>query len=663
MAEPYDVFGACILLKEVFEDDLGHLFRAVTITDEALDRTVWLRVLDAPGLPSQAIKGSFEEARTIAEAIRGAQLPAHPLFLDADGVPGLGCDYVPGQPLNLVLSRARDEAFPLQPDNALLIVEKLALALAAGKSISFSGKPLVHGFLHPGLIYLSNDGDALVTGFGIGPIFLDALRDPDVAPGARAYLAPEALAEGSPSKQADVYSLGAILFHLLTGTALPVNPDERAAALSAAHVAWDGEGLAEDIRAILNRALAPAAGDRFASADDLRSELDRLIYGGAYSPTTFNLALFMDRLFRSEIEEDELAMKHESEIDVRPYIKVEVVEPEVLLEPDDTGAGDLTHRPEAIPPAGGDGGKKLLWGVLGGAAVIAVAVGVFWLGRGTGPQQPPPEPTPTAAEIAASRQAQDDRLRELTQAMVAEMMAEREEEIRQELIARQTRIVELQQRLQRSERRAAQSTSAAASEAETQKELVAEIAEQERAQREQEDALETERLEAMNEAAQQASAENVEIGGGVTAGDSNPGPQDAQGVETAENAAALPPPNPTAASARPTAAPSRVPVKYGEFVKPEDVDTLPVVVKSQSLNWPRNAKRSKGKGVVVVRLTVNPSGGVDEVVILRADHTGWGIPESAAEAASGYRYKPGTKDGVTIATHAVITWRYDFTHE
>ena len=183
MAEPYDVFGACILLKEVFEDDLGHLFRAVTITDEALDRTVWLRVLDAPGLPSQAIKGSFEEARTIAEAIRGAQLPAHPLFLDADGVPGLGCDYVPGQPLNLVLSRARDEAFPLQPDNALLIVEKLALALAAGKSISFSGKPLVHGFLHPGLIYLSNDGDALVTGFGIGPIFLDALRDPDVAPG------------------------------------------------------------------------------------------------------------------------------------------------------------------------------------------------------------------------------------------------------------------------------------------------------------------------------------------------------------------------------------------------------------------------------------------------------------------------------------------------
>jgi TonB family protein len=664
MAEPHDVFGACILLKEVFEDDLGHLFRAGTIADEALDRSIWLRVLDGPGLPSQAIMGSFDEAREIADAIRGAQLPAHPLFLDADGVPGLGCDYVPGQPLNRVLARARDEAFPLQPDNALLIVEKLALALTAGASISLAGKPLVHGFLHPGLIYLSNDGEALVTGFGVGPTFLDALEDPNVAHGARAYLAPEALADRSPTQRADVYSLGAILFHLLTGTALPVNPDERAAALTAAHVAWDGEGLAEDIRAILNRALAPAPTGRFASADEFRTELDRLIYGGAYSPTTFNLALFMDRLFRSEIEEDELALKHESEIDVRPYIRIGAEEPEVSVEPDDAGTGDMTYAPEAVPPTGHGGNKKLLWGVLGGAAFIAVAVGVFWLGRGTGPQQPPPEPTPTAAEIAASRQAQDDRLRELTQAMVAEMMAEREEEIRQELIARQTRIIELQQRLQQSERRAAKGTVAAASEAETQKILVAEIAEQEGAQREQEDALEAERQEAMNEAAQQASAENVAIGGSaVTAGDTDPAEEGAQDVQTAENAAALPPPMPTAAPALPTAAPSRVSVKYGDFVKPEDVDTVPVVVKSQSLDWPRNARRSKGKGVVVLQLTVSPSGAVDEVVILRADHTGWGIPESAVEAASGYRYKPGTKDGVAIATHAFITWRYDFTQE
>ena len=283
------------------------------------------------------------------------------------------------------------------------------------------------------------------------------------------------------------------------------------------------------------------------------------------------------------------------------------------------------------------GGRKLLWGVLGAAVVIAVVVGVFWLGRGTGPQQPPPEPTPTAAEIAASRQAQDDRLRELTQAMVAEMMAEREEEIRQELIARQTRIVELQLRLQQSERRAAQGAAAAASEAETQKKLMAEIEEQEKAQREQEDALETERQEAMNEAAQQASAETVAIGGGAVS-DGEPDPSlakrsgDPDRRESSRRSRR--PSRPRRRLDRPPRR-SRAPVEYGEFVKPEDVDTRPVVVKSQSLVWPRNAQRSNEKGVVVVQLTVNPTGGVDEVVVIRADHTGWGIPEAAVEAASG----------------------------
>ncbi len=664
MTQPYEVFGSCIVFKEVFEDDLGHLFRAGIIAGETLDRVIWLRVFDGAGLPSKAIIASFGEARAIAEAIRGSQLPRHPLFLDADGVPGLGCDYLPGQPLNRVLSRARDEAFPLQPDNTLLIVEKLALALASGESIAVGGNPLAHGFLHPGLVYLSNDGEVLVTGFGLGPTLLGAVGDADAAAGVRAYLAPEALAAGRVSQQADVYSLGAILFHLLTGTALPVNPDERTAALEAAHVAWDGEPLALDIRAVLNRALAPAPSDRFATAAEFRAELERLIYGGAYSPTTFNLALFMDRLFRTEIEEDEVALKLESEIDVRPYIKVEAEQWDRVIERDEPGPDEPSPTAEAIPPAREGGGKRLLWGIIGGAVVIAIAAGVFWIGRGTRPQLPPPVPTPTADEIAAGRQAQDDRLRALTQAMVSEMMAEREEEIRQELIARQTRIVELQRRLQQSEERATQGAAAAASEAATQKKLMAEIEEQEKAQREQEQALETKRREALNEAAEQAATDKATIAGGAAAA-ADSGPAAGGGREARPVAQEKPttPPAPTTAPPRPTVAAATTVVQIGEFVSPEDADTLPVVVKSEPLAWPRNAQRSKGKGVVVVQVTVNPSGGVDEVVVLRADHTDWGIPEAAIEAASGYRYKPGTKDGVVISTHAFITWRYDFTQQ
>ena len=303
------------------------------------------------------------------------------------------------------------------------------------------------------------------------------------------------------------------------------------------------------------------------------------------------------------------------------------------------------------------------WAVVGGVAIIGIAALIFWAGRGIGPSQPPPTPTPTSDEIAARRQAQDDRLRAMTQEMVQEMMAQREEEIRQELIARQTRIEELQQRLQRSERRAAQSAAAAAKEAETQQALMREIQEQEEAQRAQEDALEAELEEAS--AGDKGEAETTSsaiAGAAVPAGENAPNVSDPENGQTADSAA-LPVVPTLIPTPQPTLKAKVASVEFGAFVPPEEADTLPVVIKSQSLTWPRSALRSEGKGVVVVQLTVNGSGGVDEVSVLRADHTDWGIPEAAMDAASGYRFKPGTKDGVAITTHSFVTWRYDFTEQ
>lgn len=656
MTETGSRFGSCVVHKRLFEDDLGHLCRAATVVDGTIDRTIWLRVLDAPGLPTQAVIAAFADARRTGETMTGAQVPTKPLFLESAGVPALGCDFVAGQPLNRVLTRARDEAFPLQPDNTLLIVEKIALALSAGAEIEVSGTPLTHGFLHPGLIYVSNDGEILVTGFGVGHAFLGAVHDLPFTAGGEAYLAPEILAGGGPTLEGDVYSLGAILFHLLTGTALPVEPGERAAALEAAHTAWDGERLAPDIRTILNRALDPVPELRFTGAAEFRSELDRLIYGGAYSPTTFNLALFMDRLFRTEIEEDEVDLQRESELELPP---------DIVPEPREIESAVLTvdPEPEAMSPEKPKSGKRALWATVVAVAVIGAGALLFWAGREIGPQQEL-TPTPTAAEIASNRQAQDDRLRTLTQEMVQQMMVEREEEIRQELIARQTRIEELQLRLQRSERRAAQSAAAAVTEAETQKALLQEIEEQEEAQQKQQDALEAERQQAMNQAVSEASGDAPTT---ASAAAQAPGVEAAQTTENDAQTAAGVPPSPTPVPTRPRPQPSATPVppkvRFGDFVDPDDVDSLPVVLKSESLTWPRGAMRSRGKGVVVVKQTVNATGGIDDVEVLRADDTGWGIPEAAVEAASGYRYRPGMKDGIAITTYAFVTWRYDFTED
>jgi TonB family protein len=646
-----ELFASCILLREVFADELGRLFRAALIKGDAVERIVWLRILDGPGLPAPAIVETFEVARRIGERVTGAQLVSKPFFCESAGIPALGFDYTAGQTLNRVLLRSRDEAFPLQPDNSLLITERIAQALGAFEGVEIEGKTFAHGFLHPALIHLTNDGDARLAGAGIGHGLLRCLENDGAIPAGRAYLAPEILAGGDPAPAADLYSLGAILFHLLTATALPPDPADRESALDAAHLAWDGEPLPEDIRSILKRALAARPADRFSSPAEFRTELDSLLYGGAYSPTTFNLALFMDRLFRTEIEADEIAMTEEQNIDpARLLVSDEEPEAPPAVEV------DTEASPEAVPPDEPRSSSKTgLWLAVAAVILIGSGAGLFWTLRNQGAFQGPP-PTPTPEEIEARRQAQEDRLRTLTQQMVQQMMAEREEEIREELMARQTRIEELQRRLQQSEQRAAKSAAAAVQEAETQKALIREIEEQEQAQRAQQDALEAERQEALDDAAAQAALA-AEVGEAKREGDP---------PEIIEPAVAVdeePTPTLVPISLEPTATPVVPSVSIGDFVPPDELDAEPVVVKSQALEWPRSAARSKGKGVVVIQLTVNAEGGIDKVEVLRADHSGWGIPEAAMEAAAEYRYKPGTKDGVPVSTFAFVTWRYDFTGE
>jgi protein TonB len=103
-----------------------------------------------------------------------------------------------------------------------------------------------------------------------------------------------------------------------------------------------------------------------------------------------------------------------------------------------------------------------------------------------------------------------------------------------------------------------------------------------------------------------------------------------------------------------------VTVTENQFVRPEEADTLPAILREEAVTWPRSALHSRRKGIVVVQATVNARGLVDDVKILRADEEGFGIPQAVMDAVRNYRFKPGTKDGVNIKTTATVTKPYSF---
>ena len=221
--EGYAAAGDFLLLKQRSEDALGTLWRAGELEAAGFKRIVWLRRFDAPGLNTAAIGEAAPRIKQLAQTLKAANVVRNAALATADGVPCLVYDYVPGPPLDQLLARVALEQFPVAAGNTLLVVEKVAAALCAALAYEVQGQPLVHGFLIPALVMVGNDGEAMVAGFGLAEGLLANLELEPVQKLAAPYLAPEVLETHAFSRRGDVYSLGAILYHLLCGAPLPAD--------------------------------------------------------------------------------------------------------------------------------------------------------------------------------------------------------------------------------------------------------------------------------------------------------------------------------------------------------------------------------------------------------------------------------------------------------
>lgn len=629
MAQGYATFGDFLLLKKRSEDALGSLWRAGEMEATGFKRIVWLRRFDQTGFDRQALASEFPLAEEIAKALKATNVVSGTAVGKADGVPYLAWDYFPGQPLDQLLSRVQQEQFPVAIDNCLLIAEKLAAALSAALALEHQGEPVIHGFLVPHLVVLSNDGEARVAGFGLARGFLANLDRVGMQELAAPYLAPEVLATGHPSRRGDVYSLGAILYQLLAGQPLPADPQARAQAVAQPQLALDEGPVPDDVAAVLRKALATRPEDRYSSAVDFKRDLEKLLYGGAYSPTTFNLALFMDRLYRQEIEDEDRELQREKTLDVTPYYRP-------------PKAASAPAAVAAAPPAT----RTVLYVAIGLVVVLAVVVG-FLLTRPKGPSE-------------------EETLKQV-QAMVTEELARREQALREELERSRQETEALKQQLADIQKKAA--TGAQKLSPEEQKRL--EEAQRLLAQREEEQR----RTQAELERVRQEKARAV-VAPPVIPPTTVPTVAPTATPVTAEVPPA-PSPVPTVVPS-PTPEPTKAPVvaqapapaapaggvQENQFFEPSEVDTLPEQIVAAKPELPLAATRARvnQKATVIVKVVVNSRGVVEDVEILRGFPVGGlGIDEACIAAAKKHRFRPATKGGVRVKTTATLTFLVDLT--
>ena len=188
----------------------GGMSTVYRATDLSLDRTVAVKVALDPLVEQSPIY----LARFTREAQSAAALnnPAVVTVYDA-GADGptrfIVMEYIRGKSLAEIMSGHK----PLEPHEAARIAEQVAGALSAAHAAG-----IVHRDIKPGNIMLAGDGSVKVLDFGIARALEgQALTQTATVLGTSAYMSPEQALGQPVDARSDIYSLGCVLYEMLTG--------------------------------------------------------------------------------------------------------------------------------------------------------------------------------------------------------------------------------------------------------------------------------------------------------------------------------------------------------------------------------------------------------------------------------------------------------------
>lgn len=261
--------GRYRLLEIVGEGGMAIVWRA---EDMELHRTVAVKVLRSQFSSDPEFLERFRtEARSAAALNDPGVVSVYDVGQD-ESRHYLVMEYVPGRDLKALI---REES-PLPPGRAVEIAERVASAVAAAHA-----EGLVHRDIKPQNIVIAPDGRIKVADFGIArAIAAVGMTAPGVVMGTVHYLAPE-VAGGQPATpMSDVYSIGVVLYEMLTRSV----PFEADSSLGVAMKIMNDEPVPVDqanpavpavLAGIVQRAMAREPEERYRDGRALHEALER----------------------------------------------------------------------------------------------------------------------------------------------------------------------------------------------------------------------------------------------------------------------------------------------------------------------------------------------------------------------------------------------------
>src|ERR1700736_5323974 len=275
------ILGHYRIVEHIGAGGMGVVYRA---HDEQLDRDVALKVLPARTLANEVARQRFRREALALAKLNHQNIAAVYDFGSQDGVDFLVMELIRGVTLDIKLTGGALS----EPE-----VVRLGTQIAEGLDAAHEQR-IVHRDLKPGNLRITSVGKLKILDFGLAQLMepenqvalTTKLTLSQVITGTLPYMAPEQLRGETTDARSDIWAVGAVLYEMATGrrpfdqripTALaddiihkpPLPPRQLRPELSV------------QLEPIILKCLEKAQAKRYQSAQQLRSDLERLVIGAA----------------------------------------------------------------------------------------------------------------------------------------------------------------------------------------------------------------------------------------------------------------------------------------------------------------------------------------------------------------------------------------------
>ncbi len=264
----------------------GGMANVYLAEDEELGRRVAIKVLDEKHATDEQFIERFRR-----EAKNAASL-SHPNIVsiydrgEAQGTYYIAMEYIEGRTLKeLIVARG-----PLPVDQAVSYARQILGAVRFAHK-----KGIVHRDIKPHNVLVDTDGRLKVTDFGIARAGASQMTEAGSIIGTAQYLSPEQARGASVDQRSDLYSVGVVLYEMLTGS-VPFTGDSPVE-IAMKHISAVPEppsahrpDVPDDLDLVVLRGLAKDSRERFQTAEEMDAELGRVAAGLSVTDATADAA-------------------------------------------------------------------------------------------------------------------------------------------------------------------------------------------------------------------------------------------------------------------------------------------------------------------------------------------------------------------------------------